>query len=175
MACLLVSRLAVGGLAGFCTNSRRHPWPEFFSAGATFAPCEGFDNGAMQISQLAAATGLSVHRLRRYADAGLLLSTRGPGGFRRFDAQAVRDARFIAMARDIGFALAELANLLPRYRARTLTIEEMVERLQTRIAVVDAAIAEQQALRARLVEHVGWFEARRRQAARNPSRRRNSP
>ena len=120
---------------------------------------------SMQISQLASATGLSLHRLRRYADAGLLPSTRGPGGYRVFDAQAVRDARFIATGRDIGFALAELAELLPRYRARTLTIGEMVQRLQARIATVDAAIAEQQALRARLVEHIGWFEARRERAA----------
>lgn len=130
----------------------------------------------MQISQLATATGVSVHRLRRYADAGLLLSSRGPGGYRVFDAQAVRDARFIAMGRDIGFALAELAELLPRYRARTLTIDDMVQRLQARIAAVDAAIAEQQALRARLEQHIDWFEERRQRAAdRNaPQRRRRS-
>jgi DNA-binding transcriptional MerR regulator len=119
----------------------------------------------MQISELAALTGLSVHRLRRYADQGLIESTRGPGGYRRFDAQAVRDARFIAMGRDIGFSLAELAELLPRYRTRRLTADEMIERLRARIAAVNAVIAEQQALRVRLVEHVAWFEARQRQAA----------
>ena len=118
----------------------------------------------MQISELAAATGLSVHRLRRYADQGLIESTRGPGGYRRFDAQAGRDARIIAMGRDIGFALADLAELLPRYRARRLTTDEMVERLRARIGAVDVVIAEQQALRARLVAHIGWFEARQRQA-----------
>ena len=118
----------------------------------------------MQISALAATTGLSVHRLRRYADQGLLQSTRGPGGYRRFDAQAVRDARFIAMGRDIGFSLGDLADLLPRYRARTLTTGEMIERLGARIAAVEALIAEQQALHARLAEHVAWFESRQRQA-----------
>lgn len=120
----------------------------------------------MRISELATATGLSLHRLRRYADAGLLIAVRGPGGYRQFDAQAVRDARFIAMGRDIGFSLAELSELLPRYRARTLTIDEMVERLEARIAQVDALIAEQQALRGRLEDHVAWFEERRRRAAR---------
>lgn len=119
----------------------------------------------MRISELAQTTGLSLHRLRRYADAGLLLAARGPGGYRQFDAQAVRDARFIAMGRDIGFSLAELAELLPRYRARTLTIDEMVERLEARITQVDALIAEQQALRGRLKNHVAWFEERRRRAA----------
>jgi DNA-binding transcriptional MerR regulator len=77
----------------------------------------------------------------------------------------VRDARFIAMGRDIGFSLAELAELLPRYRTRRLTADEMIERLRARIAAVNAVIAEQQALRVRLVEHVAWFEARQRQAA----------
>ena len=138
----------------------------------------------MRISELAAASGLSLHRLRRYADAGLLIATRGPGGYRTFDAQAVRDARFIAMGRDIGFSLTELADLLPRYRARTLTALEMIERLQARIAAVDALIAEQRALRGRLHEHVAWFKERRRRAAKPstapPSvfdrhRRRNSP
>ena len=119
----------------------------------------------MRISELAHATGLSLHRLRRYADAGLLIATRGPGGYREFDAQAVRDARFIAMGRDIGFSLAELAELLPRYRARTLTIDEMVGHLQERMAEVDAVIAEQQALRGRLQDHVAWFEERRQRAA----------
>ncbi len=128
----------------------------------------------MRISELATVTGLSLHRLRRYADAGLLVSTRGAGNYRAFDAQAVRDARFIAMAREIGFSLAELAELLPRYRARTLGIDEMVERLQARIAAVDAEIAAQQALRTRLVDHIAWFEARRqtarqRSAAKAPS------
>ena len=118
----------------------------------------------MRISELAQATGLSLHRLRRYADAGLLVSARGAGNYRAFDAQAVRDARFIAMGRDIGFSLAELAELLPRYRARLLTIDEMVERLEARITQVDALIAMQQALRARLVEHVAWFEDRRKRA-----------
>lgn len=123
----------------------------------------------MRISELAHASGLSLHRIRRYADAGLLIAARGQGNYRSFDEQAVRDARFIAMGRDIGFSLAELAELLPRYRRRTLTIDEMVERLQGRIAEVDRQIAEQQALRARLVEHIGWFEQRRaRQRATPP-------
>ncbi|MDO5625577.1 MAG: MerR family transcriptional regulator [Pseudomonadota bacterium] len=119
----------------------------------------------MRISELAAATGLSLHRIRRYVDCGLLIAPRTSGGYRSFDVQAVRDARFIVMGRDIGFSLAELADLLPRYRARTLTIDEMVERLQARIAAVDALLAEQQALRGRLQEHVAWFEERRERAA----------
>ncbi|MDO5288324.1 MAG: MerR family transcriptional regulator [Pseudomonadota bacterium] len=124
----------------------------------------------MHISKLAQATGLSLHRLRRYADAGLLLATRGAGNHRHFDAQAVRDARFIAMGRDMGFSLHVLGELLPRYRARTLSIDEMVEHLQARITAVDAVLAEQQALRERLLTHIDWFEQRRRpQAARAPS------
>lgn len=122
----------------------------------------------MHISELAQAAGLSVHRIRRYADTGLLLAARGSGNYREFDAQAVRDARFIAMGRDIGFSLAELAELLPRYRRRALTIDEMVERLAARVAAVDRLIEEQRALRTRLVEHIDWFE-RRRARARTPS------
>ena len=49
----------------------------------------------MRISELAHASGLSLHRIRRYADAGLLIAARGQGNYRSFDKQAVRDARFM--------------------------------------------------------------------------------
>lgn len=128
----------------------------------------------MRISQLSQRTGVSVHRLRRYESDGLLQATRTASGYRDFSEHAPREVTFIAMGRQMGFSLAALAELLPRYRAGTLTIDEMVDRLKLRIGEIDTLIAAQRALRKRLVEHIAWFEARRRKAARAGSRVRSS-
>lgn len=119
----------------------------------------------MRISELAARSGISAHRLRRYESLGLIAGNRTAGGYRDFAEATLREVTFIAMARELGFPLARLADLLPRYRARTLSIDEMVDGLQGRIAEIDAEIAERRALRRRLVEHIAWFEDRRRRSA----------
>jgi MerR family copper efflux transcriptional regulator len=116
----------------------------------------------MKISELAQRTGVSVHRLRRYEAQGLIRAQRQASGYREFDERAVREVVFLGMGREIGLSLKVLGDALPRYRAGTLSIAEMIDTLQARIAEVDALIADQQALRQKLVEHIGWF--RRRQA-----------
>ena len=119
----------------------------------------------MRIAELARRTGVSPHRLRRYEALGLIRAARGEASnYREFGETAVREVTFIAMGRELGFSLAELAETLPRYRAGTLRIDEMIERLQERIAAVDAAIAAQRDLRRRLVEHIAWFRARERKS-----------
>jgi len=119
----------------------------------------------MRISELARRTGVSTHRLRRYESLGLIRAERTAGGYREFGERTAREVVFISMGRDLGFSLKLLAETLPRYRAGTLTIDEMVLSLRQRIGEVDAQIAEQRALRARLVSHIAWFKRRERQQA----------
>jgi len=125
----------------------------------------------MRISELAERTGVSTHRLRRYESLGLIRAARTHGGYRQFDERTSREVVFISMGRDLGFSLKTLAESLPRYRAGTLTIDEMIFTMQRRIAEVDAAIAEQRALRRKLVSHIAWFEKRRRSAPVAPTPR----
>jgi len=120
----------------------------------------------MRISELAKRTGVSAHRLRRYETLGLISAERTAGGYREFSERTAREVVFISMGRDLGFSLKLLADTLPRYRAGTLTIDEMILTMRRRIDEVDAVVAEQQALRERLVSHIGWFEAREREVAR---------
>lgn len=116
----------------------------------------------MRISELARRTGVSTHRLRRYESLGLIRAERSSGGYREFDERTAREVVFISMGRDLGFSLKTLADSLPRYRAGTLTVGEMIFTMRRRIAEVDAAIAEQRALRRKLVSHIAWFEKKRR-------------
>ena len=125
----------------------------------------------MRISELAKLTGVSAHRLRRYETLGLIRAERTSGGYREFGERTAREVVFISMGRDLGFSLKTLAESLPRYRAGTLTVDEMIFTMQRRIAEVDAAIAEQRALRRKLVSHIAWFEKRRRTAKDEPASR----
>ena len=115
----------------------------------------------MRISELSRRTGVSVHRLRRYEAEGLVAAERGASNYREFADRTVREVVFIAMGRDLGFSLEELGEALPRYRAGTLTIDEMLDRLRERIAQVEALITQQTELRQRLDDHADWLQKRR--------------
>jgi len=119
----------------------------------------------MHISELAQRTGVSVHRLRRYEAAGLIGAKRSPSGYRRFSPQTVREVIFLAMGRELGLSLHTLGESLPRYRAGTLSLDQLIEVLRERIAEVDAAIAAQRTLRRKLVAHIAWCEDRKQRAA----------
>jgi MerR family transcriptional regulator, copper efflux regulator len=123
----------------------------------------------MRVSELSRRTGVSAHRLRRYEAQGLIRAARGGSGYREFAEHTLREVVFIAMGRDLGFSLKELADTLPRYRAGTLSIDQMVGAMRDRIADVDREIAERRALRKKLVAHVAWLEKRRLDAGRKKS------
>ncbi len=119
----------------------------------------------MKVSELAERTGVSIHRLRRYEAMGLIIAQRNASGYREFTDCTVREVIFISMSRDLGFSLKDVGETLPSYRAGKLTFDQMVERMQTRIAEVDAQIAAQRAVRSKLVSHIAWLKKRKREVA----------
>jgi MerR family transcriptional regulator, copper efflux regulator len=119
----------------------------------------------MKVSELAERTKVSVHRLRRYEAQGLIIAERNASGYREFSDRTVREVIFIAMSRDLGFSLKDVGETLPSYRAGTLTFDQMVEHMQTRIAEVDAHIAAQRLVRAKLVSHIAWLKKRKSEFA----------
>lgn len=67
----------------------------------------------LRISEVAEKTGLSAHTLRFYEKNGLInASQRSEAGYRLYSEADVRKARFIRLARNIGFSLEEIASLL---------------------------------------------------------------
>jgi DNA-binding transcriptional MerR regulator len=119
----------------------------------------------MRISELSAKTQVSVHRLRRYEADGLIQSQRLPNGYREYDDPTVKHVVFIAMSREMGFSLTFIAEYLPRFKAGTLSAQDMIDAILARVAEIDQLIAEQKALRKKLMDHIGWFKT---QARRNP-------
>lgn len=68
---------------------------------------------SMTIGQLAAAGGVGVETVRYYQRRQLLPQPARPlGGIRRYAAADLRRLRFIRHARELGFALQEIADLL---------------------------------------------------------------
>ena len=118
----------------------------------------------MRISELSAKTQVSVHRLRRYEAAGLITSQRLPNGYRDYDDKTVRHVVFIAMSREMGFSLPFIAEYLPKFQSGQLTPQEMIEAIQQRVADLDQVIAEHQALRKKLIDHIGWFKNKQRKS-----------
>lgn len=66
------------------------------------------------IGKLARATGVGVETIRFYERRGLIAQPNRPkdGGARDYDVKTVARLRFIRHAKDIGFSLAEVAELL---------------------------------------------------------------
>ena len=119
----------------------------------------------MRISELSAKTQVSVHRLRRYEAAGLITSQRLPNGYRDYDEKTVKHVIFIAMSREMGFSLPVIAEYLPRFKAGKLSAQDMIEVILARVAEIEQLMNEQQALRQKLMDHIGWFKT---QARRKP-------
>lgn len=118
----------------------------------------------MRISELSAKTRVSVHRLRRYEAAGLIVSQRLPNGYRDYDESTIRPVVFIAMSREMGFSLPFIAEYVPKFQAGQLTPQDMIEAIHQRVADIDKVIAEHKALRKKLIDHMGWFENKQRKS-----------
>jgi MerR family copper efflux transcriptional regulator len=96
----------------------------------------------MNISEAAKESGLSAKTIRYYEEIELIAAAaRGENGYRQYDRKAVKELRFLAHAREVGFGLEESKQLLDLSRnperqsrhARDLVMEKS-QKLQARIA-----------------------------------------
>lgn len=72
---------------------------------------------AMHIGQAAASTGLSTKMIRHYESIGLLRpAARSDAGYRRYGEEALRTLRFVRHARELGFGLDRIGELLTLWR-----------------------------------------------------------
>jgi DNA-binding transcriptional MerR regulator len=103
----------------------------------------------MTIGKLAAAEGVGVETVRFYQRRGLLATpVRRSSGYRQYSEADRSRLVFIRRARELGFTLGEIADLLGPAEAQST--EEIAVAAQAKLAAVDTEIRDLVQLRCRL-------------------------
>ena len=110
---------------------------------------------SMNIGQAAQATGVTPKMIRHYESLGLLPAVaRSDAGYRRYDERTLHTLRFIRRARDLGFSLDEIAQLLALWADPKRASAEVRRLAQRHVADLDERIARMQAMRRSLQQLV---------------------
>lgn len=72
----------------------------------------------MNISEVAAASGLPAKTIRYYEDIDLVRPARSPNGYRTFTERDAHKLAFLSRARSLGFSIVECRALLSLYQDR---------------------------------------------------------
>jgi DNA-binding transcriptional MerR regulator len=107
----------------------------------------------MRIGELADATGATPRALRHYEQAGLITSERAANGYRLYDAGTAVRVRNIRQLLDVGLTLDDVQVFLPCLDGDVTAGPASGRALRVaadRLAVLDARIAAQVAVRDRL-------------------------
>ena len=110
-------------------------------------------NGLLNIGEAAARSGVSAKMLRHYESLGLLGEvSRTDAGYRQYSEREVHILRFIRRGRDLGFSMAEIAELLKLWQDRRRASSQVKKIAQTHIADLDRRLEEMQAMRQTLLQ-----------------------
>ena len=96
----------------------------------------------------ASRSGVSAKMVRHYESLGLLPAIdRTEAGYRRYTDREVHTLRFIRRARDLGFSMAEIAELLRLWQDRGRTSASVRRIAQRHVEDLERKIAELTAMR----------------------------
>ncbi|NIC06860.1 Cu(I)-responsive transcriptional regulator [Billgrantia bachuensis] len=108
----------------------------------------------MNIGQAAKASGISGKMIRYYESIGLISPVkRTESGYRIFSEKDVHALRFISRARDLGFSVEQMGNLLALWQDRHRASADVKAVAQAHIGELDLKIKKLQDMRQTL-EHL---------------------
>ena len=105
----------------------------------------------MNIGQAADASGVSAKMIRHYEQVGLLpAARRTESGYRQYGDSEVHTLRFIRQARDLGFSIAEITELVGLWQNRRRSSRVVKSLAQAHIQALEAKAQELLAMKATL-------------------------
>ena len=111
---------------------------------------------ALTIGKVADLAGVNTETLRYYERQGIVPKpSRTQANYRVYSGDTVRRVRFVKRAQELGFSLAEIAELLSLRARRDAPCGAVRERAVAKIASIDEKIVALQAMRAALTKLVG--------------------
>lgn len=107
----------------------------------------------LTIGKVARSAGLSIDTVRYYEREGLLEKpARAPSGYRHYSSDAVARLRFIQQAKELGFSLHEIKELLSLRVTPGKSCADVRAHAEHKIADVDRRIASLKRVRGALVK-----------------------
>ena len=95
----------------------------------------------MTIGKLAQSAGVGVETVRFYERKGLLEEpSRAESGYRQYPAGTLTRLRFIRQAKELGFTLPEIQELLSLRVSPTASCAEVQERIQAKLGDIETKI-----------------------------------
>ena len=104
----------------------------------------------MRIGEIVRQTGISRDTIRYYERLGLLRSAGRPSPFNNYKAYPADTAQrlgLIQQAKNLGFSLGEIADLLSLWESAQLSPTQLQARLTEKLAVLDEKIRQLEAMR----------------------------
>ncbi len=102
----------------------------------------------MNIGEAAAQSGVSAKMVRHYESLGLLPNVpRTDSGYRQYGEKEVHTLRFIRRARDLGFSMAEIAELLKLWQNRRRASADVKRIAMAHVADLERRMAEMNAMK----------------------------
>ena len=95
----------------------------------------------MKIGEVANAAGVGIDAIRFYEREGLIPEpARRPSGYREYSPDAVMDLRFIRRAKELGFSLKEISELLSIERESDATAADVKTLAEQKVADLEGKI-----------------------------------
>ena len=108
----------------------------------------------MNIGQASAASGVSAKMIRHYEDTGLIrAASRTASNYRSYSENDVHVLRFVKRARNLGFSVAEIKELLGLWHNKSRSSAAVKRIARNHVEELERKIAELQSM-VRTLEHL---------------------